>query len=36
VTDRADIAMRLGALEFFFGHGALRSGSGSCSNPCEC
>src|SRR5690349_8317110 len=27
VADRANIAMRLGALEFFFGHGTLRSGS---------
>ena len=29
VTDRADIAMRLGALEFFLGHGTLRSGLSS-------
>jgi hypothetical protein len=27
VPDRADIAMRLGAVEFFFGHEALRSNS---------
>jgi hypothetical protein len=35
VTDGADIAMRLGALEFFFAHLALRSGSLQ-SFQCEC
>ena len=34
VTDRADIAMRLVAVEFFFGHETLRSDSWS--DPCEC